>query len=108
MVDRQNIISPRVAVQDGVRYELQNVLDNLTREMIGTERAVFVGCPICEQKASVPIMPKRKLQTVVCRHCYSELKFLIQMSGKYKVRSEIGLEYVIGEERTLKENAFKK
>ena len=93
-------------MQDGVRFELKNTLENLEREMIGVDRAVFVACPICLSNASTPIMPKRPLQTVKCRNCGNELKFRIMASGKYKVRSEIGLEYVVGNERIVKESVF--
>lgn len=99
---------PRTVFQDGVRYELQNTLDNLTREMIGVEKAIFVACPVCLSNASTPILPKRRLQTVKCRNCGNDLTFKIMSSGKYKVRSEIGLEYVVDTERTLREDAFKK
>jgi len=105
MVERKNIVSPRKAIQDGVHFELQNVLDALAWEMKG-QKAVFVFCPICSMDASVPILIGRELQTVNCRHCGSELKFKLMVSGAYKVRSELGLEYVVGTERTWREKVF--
>ncbi len=106
MVDKNNIKTARVAVQDGIPFDLKNVLNNLAREMIGKEKAVFVMCPVCKQPASVPILPSRQLQTVRCRHCTSELKFRIMGSGAYKVKSDLGVEYVVDQERTWKSKTF--
>lgn len=108
MVDKRDLANATTAIQDGVRFELKNVLDSLTMQMLGKEAPIFVECPICFQKASVPIIAKKRLQNSRCRYCRSDLKFKIMPSGAYKVRSEIGLEYVVGTERTLKEDAFKK
>jgi len=105
MVDKNDIISPRVAKFNGIRFELKNVIDALRLEMVG-QKAIFVFCPVCSMEASVPIVVGRPLQHVKCSHCGNELGFKLLPSGAYKVRSELGLEYVVGTERTWKEKVF--
>lgn len=106
MVDKRDVISPTVAVQDNVRFELKSVLESLTRELVGAEKPIFVECPLCNNKASVAILRSKSLQNAKCRYCSAEMKFKIMLNGAYKVRSDLGLEYVVGEKRTFKERAF--
>ncbi len=106
MVSKNDILSPRVARFNGIRFELKNVLDALTLEMVGGQKTIFVFCPICSMEASVPIVIGKTPQHVKCTHCGSELAFRLLPSGAYKVRSELGLEYVVGTERTWKEKVF--
>ena len=56
--------------------------------------------------ASVPIVVGKTPQHLKCIHCVSELAIRMLPSGAYKMRSELGLEYVVGTERNWKEKVF--
>lgn len=85
--------------QDGVGFDFKNVLQTLHYELTGQGKALLVKCHLCESNASVRLNIQKKLQTLNCTWCKARMKIRILATGKYKIKSQMGIEMVNGEHR---------
>jgi hypothetical protein len=85
--------------QDGVGFDFKNVLQTLQMQLTGNRKFLLVKCHLCESTASVRMDVNKILQTLECTWCKAPQKIRKLASGKYKVKSQRGIEMVNGENR---------
>ena len=68
---------------------------------------ILVACPVCGHVATVLLNTKKKHQTTNCRNCKTYLAVHLKPSGIYKIKSDLGVEEVNGENRRWITRHFK-
>ncbi len=96
----------RFSIRDNNLYDLKSTLSVLEHELFGTEKAVLVKCPMCNN-ITLAIRPKRRLQTSKCSYCSSTMKVLILADGVYRIKTPTGVLEVAGNKRTWIQSIFK-
>lgn len=85
--------------QDGVGFDFKNVLQTLQMQLMGDRKFLLVRCHVCDSNASVRMELNRVLQRLECTWCGAPQKIRMLSSGKYKIKSQMGIEMVNGEKR---------
>ena len=91
--------SEMIGHQDGVGFDFKNVLQTLTTQLTGNRKFLLVKCHVCDSKASLRLELRKVIQTLECTWCHSRQKVRMLAGGKYKVKSQLGIEMVNGNKR---------
>lgn len=92
---------------DGNIFDLQSTLDVLETNLTGKRKAILIECPMCH-RPTVAIYPnKLGSQSCKCSYCLQRFQLLMFASGKYRIKTNVGVLEVDGNKRTWLQSKYK-
>lgn len=85
--------------QDGAIFHITEMLKLQESKLYRRGMPRLIACHICDFDASVLINIKNARQTAKCGNCKNVLKIRILPTGRYKMKSDRGLELIDGNNR---------